>query len=123
VHHLLSWLRSTGYTLAPQSVALTGTSDQLTFLPGRDQGWPFLDDIQTVAGAFECGRFARTLADTLARYPCPPDARWQDATGAPSPGCQLQHGDLGPWPPLVPHRSPDLRRNRLGPGRTRQSHL
>jgi hypothetical protein len=108
VHHLLNWLRSTGYELAPRPVGLTDTEDRLEFLPGRDQGWPFIDDIQTVEGAFECGRFARTLTDTLAGYPCPPDAVWQDAEGAPVEGDRIQHGDLGPWNLLWSPDGPEI---------------
>ncbi len=97
VHHLLNWLRSNGYDLVPRPVGHTDTEDRLEYLAGRDQGWPFLDEIQSDEGAAACGRFVRTLTDTLARYPCPPDALWQDAEGAPGEGERLQHGDLGPW--------------------------
>jgi phosphotransferase family enzyme len=97
VHHLLHWLRTQGYDLAPRPLGASARQERLEYLPGRDQGWPFIADLVTTAGAFECGRFARGLREVLARYPCPPDAVWQSARGAPGPGEQVQHGDLGPW--------------------------
>jgi aminoglycoside phosphotransferase (APT) family kinase protein len=69
----------------------------LSYLPGRDQGWPFLPEILTDDGAYELGRLATTLRRALATFPCPPDARWHSTTGAPAPGEAMQHGDLGPW--------------------------
>lgn len=97
VHHLLAWLRSNGYASAPRPLGYGDGEDRLEFLPGRDHGFPYSAQLQSEAGAFDCGRFARSLTDALAAYPCPPDAVWQDAEGAPGPGERLQHGDLGPW--------------------------
>lgn len=97
VHHLLTWLRANGCDFVPRPIGRTAQSEQLEFLPGRDQGWPLLDDIQSPRGAFECGALARRLTDALSPYPCPPDAVWQSVEGPPAAGMQIQHGDLGPW--------------------------
>jgi hypothetical protein len=97
VHHLLNWLRSDGHEFVPRPIGRTTQTEQLEFLAGRDQGWPFIAEIQSLEGAYECGVLARRLTEALARYPCPPGAVWQSATGAPVPGTQMQHGDLGPW--------------------------
>jgi len=69
----------------------------LSYLAGRDQGAPFIPEIRSAEGAERLGRLAARLRDAMAGYPCPPDARWQSATGAPGPGQAMQHGDLGPW--------------------------
>lgn len=98
VHDLLRYLRRSGFDTAPEPLGLDSAGREiLTYLPGRDQGWPFLPEILTDAGAQALGRLARRLRCALTGYPCPPDARWQFRTGAPEPGESLQHGDLGPW--------------------------
>lgn len=97
VHHLLGWLRSAGHEFVPRPVGYSETEDRLEFLPGQDSGQPYLHHLQTDDGAFTCGRFARTLAEALADYPCPADAVWQDAAGAPGAGEGMMHGDLAPW--------------------------
>ncbi|HEY2674913.1 MAG TPA: aminoglycoside phosphotransferase family protein [Rugosimonospora sp.] len=98
MHDLLRYLRPSGFEAAPQPVGLDSAGREiLTYLPGRDQGWPFLPQILTDVGAQSLGRLTRRLRRALAGYACPPDARWQFRTGAPEPGESLQHGDLGPW--------------------------
>jgi Phosphotransferase enzyme family len=98
VHDLLRYLRRSGFDAAPEPLGLDSTGREiLTYLPGRDQGWPFLPEILTDAGAQALGRLALLLRCALIGYVCPPDARWQFRTGAPEPGESLQHGDLGPW--------------------------
>ncbi|GAA2759028.1 phosphotransferase [Actinopolymorpha rutila] len=69
----------------------------LSYIQGRDQGFPFIPEILSDEGAEKLGRLARRLRTLLAAYRCPSDAQWQFAEGAPKPGEALQHGDLGPW--------------------------
>jgi hypothetical protein len=98
VHALLSHLRRSGLEIVPEPLGVDDSGREvLRFLPGRDQGWPFLPEILTDEGAFELGRLATRLRSALATFPCPPDARWHSVAGAPSAGQSMQHGDLGPW--------------------------
>ncbi|WP_018685209.1 aminoglycoside phosphotransferase family protein [Actinokineospora enzanensis] len=108
VHHLLRSLRAGGCDLVPRPVGLTAGHEQLTVLAGRDQGWPFLPEIQSPRGAFECGVLARRLTEALDGYVCPPDAVWQSAAGAPGAGMRVQHGDLGPWNLLWSPTGPEV---------------
>lgn len=98
VQRLLRDLRALGFDLAPEPRGLDSAGREiLTYVEGRDQGWPFLQEILAVEGAERLGRLASRLRSALAACPCPSDARWQFARGAPGPGTGLQHGDLGPW--------------------------
>jgi hypothetical protein len=98
VHHLLRHLRAAGFALAPEPLGIDQAGREvLGYLPGRDQGWPFIPEILSLAGAAELGGLAAGLRGALASYRCPPSARWQFADGAPGPGEAMQHGDLGPW--------------------------
>ncbi|WP_051385602.1 aminoglycoside phosphotransferase family protein [Actinokineospora inagensis] len=97
VHHLLRSLRADGLDLVPEPVEVSGEHERLRAIAGRDQGWPFLADIQSAKGAFECGVLVRRLTAALGRYECPPGAVWQSAEGRPGVGMRVQHGDLGPW--------------------------
>ncbi|MDR0342493.1 MAG: aminoglycoside phosphotransferase family protein, partial [Nocardiopsaceae bacterium] len=98
VHHLLGQLRAQGLELVPRPLGRDQAGREvLSYLPGRDQGWPFIPEILAPAGAAELGRVAARLRRAFAGYRCPPDARWQFAAGAPGPGEAIQHGDLGPW--------------------------
>jgi hypothetical protein len=97
VHHLLRWLRSEGYALAPEPLGIADGSERLRYLPGRDQGFPFIDDLQSDRGAWQCGAFVKQLTELLARYPAPPESVWQCVEGGPGLEQQMQHGDLGPW--------------------------
>lgn len=98
VHHLLRGLRTEGFDLAPAPHGIDASGREiLSYLEGRDQGWPFHAEILTPAGAEALGRLAARLRAALASCPCPPDARWQFGDGAPAAGEALQHGDLGPW--------------------------
>jgi hypothetical protein len=98
VHHLLRHLRSLGFDAAPEPL---GTDEQgreiLRFLPGRDQSWPFHEDILSAEGAQQLGSLARQLARSLASYVSPDDAQWQFGAGRVEPSQRIQHGDLGPW--------------------------
>jgi hypothetical protein len=98
VQHLLGSLRATGLALVPEPLGFDEQGREvLSFLAGRDQGWPFLPDIRTDRGAENLGELALRLRTALADYGCPPDAVWQAASGPPQPGEAMQHGDLGPW--------------------------
>jgi hypothetical protein len=98
VHHLLRSLRQHGFDLAPEPLGIDAAGREiLSYIRGRDQGWPFIPEILTVGGASKLGELAARLRSYLAAYECPPAARWQFATGAPGPGEAIQHGDLAPW--------------------------
>jgi hypothetical protein len=98
VHHLLRHLRDHGFDLAPEPRGVDEASREiLSFIKGRDSGWPLLPEILSLEGAERLGVLASRLRSALASYECPPAARWQFATGAPGPGEAMQHGDLGPW--------------------------
>jgi hypothetical protein len=98
VHDLLRHLRRAGLTIVPEPLGVDAEGREvLRFLPGRDQGWPFLDEILSDRGAYELGRLATTLRRAMATYVCPPGARWHSWDGAPDRGESMQHGDLGPW--------------------------
>jgi hypothetical protein len=98
VQHLLGHLHGEGFDAVPEPLGLDDRGREvLRFLPGRDQGFPFHEDVLSIAGAEELGRFAGRLQQALAAYDCPADAEWQFATGPPGPGEAIQHGDLGPW--------------------------
>jgi hypothetical protein len=98
VQCLLRDLRALGFDLAPEPLGLDAAGREvLSYVEGRDQGWPFLPEILAVEGAEQLGRLATRLRSALTACPCPPDARWQFAHGTPGPGATLQHGDLGPW--------------------------
>jgi len=98
VHHLLRYLREHGFGLVPQPLGIDRAGrDVLSYVEGREQGWPFIPEILSLSGAGQLGRLAARLRAALRAYPCPPDAQWQFAHGAPSRGEAMQHGDLGPW--------------------------
>jgi hypothetical protein len=98
VHHLLGHLHSCGFHEAPEPLGLdTEGREVLRFLPGHDQGWPFIPQVLTDDGPRELGQLALRLRTALADYVCPPDAQWQFRRGAPASGEAMQHGDLGPW--------------------------
>jgi phosphotransferase family enzyme len=98
VHELLRHLLSTGLEIVPEPLGIDESGrEKLRYLPGRDQGWPFLPEILTTEGASQLGRLATRLREAMATYPCPADARWHSRDGAPAPGESMQHGDLGPW--------------------------
>lgn len=98
VHDLLRHLRSHGFGIAPEPRGIDATGREiLTFIEGRDSGWPLLPEILHVEGAERLGSLASRLRSVLASYDCPPTARWQFARGAPGRGEAMQHGDLGPW--------------------------
>lgn len=98
VQHLLRFLRAGGFDLVPEPLGIDSAGREvLGYVEGRDQGWPFIPEILTEQGARQLGRLASRVRSTLAAYPCPADARWQFAEGAPTSGEAIQHGDLGPW--------------------------
>lgn len=98
VQHLLGALSGDGFDLAPEPLGVDEQGrEMLRYVEGRDAGWPLLPEIRGTDGAERLGRLAARLRTALARYRCPPDARWHFAAGAPEPGHALQHGDLGPW--------------------------
>lgn len=98
VQRLLRDLRRRGFDLAPEPRGVDEAGREvLTYIEGRDQGWPFIPDILTDRGAEDLGSLARRLRSALGAYQCPPDAQWQFADGAPGPSQALQHGDFGPW--------------------------
>ena len=98
VHHLLRHLRDHGFDLAPEPRGIDEAGREiLSFILGRDQGWPLLPDILRIEGAERLGELASRLRSALASYECPATARWQFAMGAPRPGEAIQHGDLGLW--------------------------
>jgi hypothetical protein len=98
VHDLLRHLRRSGLEIVPEPLGVDEAGREvLRFVPGRDQGWPFLPEILTPEGACELGRLATGLREAMATYPCPSTARWHSREGAPQPGESMQHGDLGPW--------------------------
>jgi len=98
VHDLLRHLRRSGLKIVPEPLGVDAEGREvLRFLPGRDQGWPFLDEILTDEGAFALGRLATTVREAMAGYRCPADARWHSWDGPPGAGESMQHGDLGPW--------------------------
>ncbi|MET9021449.1 aminoglycoside phosphotransferase family protein [Actinopolymorpha sp. NPDC004070] len=98
VQHLLGDLRARGFDLAPDPRGVDRHGREvLSYIEGRDQGFPFIPEILSDEGAEELGRLTRRLRELLSAYPCAADARWQCAEGAPTPGEALQHGDLGPW--------------------------
>jgi hypothetical protein len=98
VHHLLRYLREHDFGLAPEPLGIDHAGrDVLSYVEGREQGWPFIPEIVSTSGAGRLGRLAARLRTALAAYPCPPGAQWQFARGTPGPGQAMQHGDLGPW--------------------------
>ncbi len=98
VQDLLRGLRAQGFDLAPEPRGLDSSGREvLAYVEGHDQGWPFHPALLRDEGAGQLGRLAARLRAALAGYPCPRDARWQFAAGAPGPHEALQHGDLGPW--------------------------
>jgi Ser/Thr protein kinase RdoA (MazF antagonist) len=98
VHHLLRHLRDHGFDLAPEPRGVDEAGREiLSFIEGRDSGWPMLPEILRLEGSARFGELASRLRSALVSYECPPTARWQFATGAPGPGEAMQHGDLGPW--------------------------
>jgi hypothetical protein len=98
VHHLLRAIRANGFELGPEPRGFDAAGREvLSYLPGHDQGWPFHPGLLTGHAAERLGRMTARLRHALACYDCPPDARWQFATGQPGPGQAVQHGDLGPW--------------------------
>jgi len=98
VHHLLRHIREQGFDLAPEPLGVDAAGREvLSFIEGRDAGWPMRPDFLEVDGAARLGALTLRLRSALMSYECPPLARWQFATGAPGPGEAMQHGDLGPW--------------------------
>lgn len=98
VASLLRYLRGQGVDIVPEPMGTDeGGREILSYIEGRDQGAPFIPEIQSDDGAERLGRLAARLRGALAGYQCPPDARWQSASGAPGSGEAVQHGDLGPW--------------------------
>jgi hypothetical protein len=98
VQHVLLHLREQGFDLAPEPRGIDKAGREiLSFIEGRDPGWPLLPEILSVVGAERLGRLASRLRSALASYHCPATARWQFAIGAPGPGEAMQHADLGPW--------------------------
>ena len=87
MHDLLRYLREHGFGLAPQPLGIDRAGrDVLSYVEGREQGWPFIPEILSTSGARQLGRLAVRLRSALHAYPCPPDAQWQFARGAPGPG-------------------------------------
>lgn len=104
VHHLLRHVREQGFDLAPEPIGVDSEGREiLTWIDGRDQGWPFIPEIESTDGAEHLGALATRLRSALAEYPCPPNATWQFASGATTAGQAMQHGDLGPWNLLWGH--------------------
>ncbi|MDT4992993.1 MAG: hypothetical protein QOH97_2885 [Actinoplanes sp.] len=98
VQDLLRYLGESGFPLSPEPFGFDGEGREvLSYMPGRDQGWPFLPEICTDLGAERLGRLATRSRLALAGYPCRPDARWQAGPAVPGPQEAVQHGDLGPW--------------------------
>lgn len=98
VHQLLRHIREHGFDLAPEPLGVDAAGREiLSYIDGRDQGWPFIPEILSDDGVEALGDLASRLRSALASYECPPAARWQFATGTPGPGAAMQHGDLGPW--------------------------
>jgi hypothetical protein len=99
VHALLVWLDSTGYALAPRPIGVDSDSEYVSYVPGRGQGWPLLDFIQSEAGARAAGTFVADLQRHLEAYGPPDGARWQSVLAGSnlSGRVSIQHGDLGPW--------------------------
>lgn len=98
VQSLLRYLREQGVDIVPEPMGTDSDGREvLSYIEGRDQGAPFIPEIQSNDGAERLGRLAARLRDAMSGYPCPPDARWHSSAGAPRPGEAVRHGDLGPW--------------------------
>lgn len=98
VHALLDHLRSAGFRYAPQPLGTDAAGREiLSFIDGTPASRPWPAVLRRDDGLIQIGRMLRELADAVADFVPPPDARWRTSPAVARPGGPIRHGDLGMW--------------------------
>lgn len=87
VHQLLHHVREQGFDLAPEPIGIDSQGREImSWIEGRDQGWPFIPEIESTEGAQHLGELATRLRSALAEYTCDERARARGFAAPPDRG-------------------------------------